>query len=511
MVPSVLEAALIQSEEAVWRWGRAERVAMLVDSAAYFAAALELMNRATRSITLLGWGFDPRTRLKPDPSTGEHGPDEVGKVLLRLAEQRPEMEIRLLIWKSALPISASQHFFPHRARSWFAGTRVRFVLDPTIPLGACHHQKVLVVDDAVAICGGGDICADRWDSTAHLDNDPRRLMPGGACHEPRHEVMMMVDGQAARNLADLARRRWFRATGETIASPEASASDPWPTFVTPNFTGVDIGVARTEPQWRDEAGVREIETLHLQAIHRAEHCIYLENQYFTSPVIVEALAARLAEPNGPEVVVISTEHSPSWFDQATMDRTRAMQIKRLAAADVHDRFRAYCPHTNNGSGIIIHSKVTIIDDEMLRAGSGNLNNRSAGFDTEVDQLIQAKTDAHRGAVRDFKLLLTAHHIGCSPAALGEALERLGRLTLAIDEVNRTGKMRLKPMPHIRLGPLAVLIAAFHIGDPIDPGDSWKPWGRRAALKRRIEALRPGIKPEALAQPKVGEQRQVIGG
>src|SRR5262245_16862551 len=106
----LVEAALIQAEEAVWRWGRADRAAMLVDSAAYFAAAMELMGRARRSITLLGWGFDPRTRLKPDPSTGEHGPDEVGRLLQRLAEQRPELQIRLLIWKSALPISASQHF-----------------------------------------------------------------------------------------------------------------------------------------------------------------------------------------------------------------------------------------------------------------------------------------------------------------------------------------------------------------------------------------------------------------
>lgn len=493
----MVEAALIQTEDAVWRWGRAERAAMLVDSAAYFAAALELLNKARKSITLLGWGFDPRTRLKPDPSTGEHGPDEIGKVLRRISEQRPEVEIRLLIWKSALPIAASQHFFPHRARSYFSGTKIRFVLDPTVPLGACHHQKVLIVDDAVAIAGGGDICVDRWDSTAHLDDDPRRLMPGGECHEPRHEVMMMVDGEAARNLSELARLRWRRATGETLPEPSDPAdNDPWPSFVAPNFAGVDVGIARTEPKWRGEPGAREIETLHLQAIARAEQCIYLENQYFTSPVIIEALAARLAEPQGPEVVVISTKHSPSWFDQATMDRTRATQVERLKAADRFDRFRAFCPHTSRGRGIIIHSKVSIIDDEMLRAGSGNLNNRSAGFDTEVDQVIEARTTEARQAVHAFKLILLAHHIGCSPAALGEALERHGRMTTALDEMNAIGPVRLMPMPHIRMGPLARFIAAFHVGDPVDAHDSWRPFGRRALLQRRVEALRPGLKTHA---------------
>ncbi len=55
---------------------------------------------------------------------------------------------------------------------------------------------------------------------------------------------------------------------------------------------------------------------------RATTCIYMENQYFTSEVIAAALAARLAEPKGPEVVLVSTQHSPSYFDQLTMDRTR---------------------------------------------------------------------------------------------------------------------------------------------------------------------------------------------
>ena len=53
------------------------------------------------------------------------------------------------------------------------------MLDATVPFGACHHQKVLVVDDRIAFCGGGDISVDRWDTPAHLDDDPRRRMPNG--------------------------------------------------------------------------------------------------------------------------------------------------------------------------------------------------------------------------------------------------------------------------------------------------------------------------------------------
>ena len=73
-----------------------------------------------------------------------------------------------------------------------------------------------MIDDRLAFCGGGDIGVDRWDTPGHLDVDLRRIMPDQECHAPRHEVMMMVDGEAARALGDLVRERWRRATGEAL-------------------------------------------------------------------------------------------------------------------------------------------------------------------------------------------------------------------------------------------------------------------------------------------------------
>ncbi|HEX4096932.1 MAG TPA: phospholipase D-like domain-containing protein, partial [Caulobacteraceae bacterium] len=366
-------------------------MAFLVDSAAYFAAALSAIRKARRSILLLGWSFDPRTRLQPGPYEVAGAADEIGNVLKSLAKRREDLDIRVLVWKSALPISASQHFFPHRSKAWFRGTPVRFRLDSSVPYGACHHQKVLVIDDLVAFIGGADFAPDRWDTPAHLDEDPRRIMPGGARPPARHEVMMMLDGDAARALGELARRRWLNSAGHAVAPPaEGLRHDPWPSWLPPDLERVEVAFARTLPAWRSMAEVNEIERLHLASIRAARRSIYLENQYFTSPVIGEALAARLAEPDGPEVVLISTEHSPSYFDRLTMDRTRADLLRRLWASDLHDRFRAYYPLTPAERTIIVHSKVAIIDDRIVRIGSANLNNRSSGFDTECDAVVEAR-------------------------------------------------------------------------------------------------------------------------
>ncbi len=458
---------------------------------------MSAVRQARRSIMLLGWSFDPRTRLQPGPEEVEDAADEIGNVLKDLAKRRPNLDVRVLIWKSALPISASQDFFPHRARPWFRGSPVKFRLDASVPYGACHHQKVLVIDDRLAFCGGGDFCPDRWDTPAHLDEDPRRIMPGGEHHAPRHEVMMMMDGAAARALGELARLRWLRAAGHAAPSPpDMDQHDPWPRWLPPDLENVEVAVARTVPAWRDQPEVAEVEALHLHAIRQARRTIYLENQYFTSPVMARALALRLAEPDGPEIVLVTTERSPSYFDHMTMDRTRAALLRELMAADTHGRLRAYFPRTTEGKPIIVHSKVAVIDDRLVRIGSANLNNRSWGFDTECDVAIEAATDADAEAIVRFRSTLLGHFLRVAPGDV-EMLTREKGLVGALDALAPGSSGRLEPLAPEPLGPLAMLVAAYHLGDPLDPRDSWRPLLRLRRLRAEADAVgsAPALDPE----------------
>lgn len=473
-------ALLLQPGGTCWRTERAGRVALLAENDAYFAAVREALENARKSILLLGWQFDPRTRLVAE----EEGPGaEVGHILRRLVRDKPELDVRLLIWRSPLPIAFSQGFFPHRARAWFQGKTVAFRLDRARPLGGCHHQKVLVIDDALAFCGGGDISVDRWDTLRHDDEDPRRYTPMGVAYPPRHEVMMMVDGDAARALGDLARRRWREAIGEPLSACHEDA-DPWPASVAPDLTDVDVGIARTEPAWRGAAGVREIEALHLESIARARKLIYLENQYFTSPLIAAALAARLEEDDGPEIVVVSTSESPSWFDKATMDGAREALLDRLSDADIHGRFSAWRPLTRAGKPIIVHSKVTIIDDRLLRVGSANLNNRSCGFDTECDLAIETveepgPEDAAAAFIRRFRARLVSHFLAIEQDQFEAAFAVTGSLGKTIAGLTEG---RMAPLGQGRASRLARWMSEWQLGDPASPADAWRPW-RRGRLSR----------------------------
>ncbi|MDB5454313.1 MAG: Phospholipase, partial [Caulobacteraceae bacterium] len=257
---------LLRPGQTCWRVEPADRAAFMVDAQAYFTASYEALLNAKKSVLLLGWGFDPRTRLAPDGGMGKSEPDEIARVLLDISRARPDLEIHMLIWKSAFPVSASQEFFPHRARKWFHGSRIHFHLDDMVPLGACHHQKVLVIDDQVAFVGGGDFCADRWDSTSHLDTDNRRRLVNHPCHSPRHEVMIMVDGRAAKALGDLSRDRWRLATRQTLAAPPPTGEDAWPEYVKPDLEDIEVGIARTLPAWKGTRIVEEIRALTFASI-----------------------------------------------------------------------------------------------------------------------------------------------------------------------------------------------------------------------------------------------------
>ena len=478
---------LLKPHTNCWRTGVADRAALLVDMADYFDGAMIAMKRATRSIYLLNWAFEPDTLFHPQPGCTGEDSDRIANFLIQRAND-PHLDVRLLCWKSALPVASTQHFFPLADRRKFAGTKVKFVLDGKLPIGAAHHQKMIIIDDAVAFCGGGDIGPDRWDTAEHLDNDPRREKTryDNKCFDSRHEVMSLVDGEPARHLGVLFRDRWLRATGEVI--PEASKIEPtaWPPTVTPQFTNIPVGLSRTGARWRTYPEVRESERLHIDAIASAKRCIYMENQYFTAPAIAHALAQRLQERDGPEVVLISAEHSPSYFDQMTMDKTRSVFIQAVQQGDKYKRFQIYSPVTTLGRTMIVHAKLSIIDDTLLRVGSSNINNRSMGFDTECDLSICAEgadQDSNRAAIEAAKVRLLAHWLGCEDALVASAIRSEGSVCAGLESLRTRGYCRLRPIPAEPLRPLASFVATFHLGDPIGPSDSWRPWRRKKEMKK----------------------------
>src|SRR3546814_703869 len=142
---------------------------------------------------------------------------------------------------------------------WARRRNITFKFDSAHPIGATHHQKIVVIDDALAFCGGIDMTADRWDTPAHCDDDRRRRRPGGQPYGPWHDLNAAVDGDAAKALGVLGRERWKRASGEVLPVPDGSDRNLWPERLQPLLRDVRVAISRTRPEQDDAKEIREIE------------------------------------------------------------------------------------------------------------------------------------------------------------------------------------------------------------------------------------------------------------
>ena len=435
--------SLIVPGETCWRSAPADRYAPIIDGADYLRHVKAAMLNAHHRIVIIGWDLDYRTAFERDETTLE-GPNHLGPFLHWLLRKRPELNVYLL--KSNLRLLPAFDGFwfgvaPVSLLNRFTSARMHFAVDGVHPTGAVHHQKIVVIDDSVAFCGGIDLTIGRWDTRAHLAVDPRRNGPGDP-YGPRHEVAAAMDGAAAQLLAEQAHERWQAATDEALAKdvPFAAA---WPEGLSPSLRDVEVGVARTLPALPQRNEVREIEALDLAAIAAARDVIYLENQYFASRSIAEAIAARLEEGHGPEVVIILPRSSESRLEVESMDSARQILVRLLRKADLHGRLGVYWPAAGNGVSVYVHSKIIVVDGRLLRIGSSNFNNRSLGFDSECDIAIEANPSVANCAEVEREILFTrdslvAEHLGVSVDEFRYEMERRETFRYGIEELRSTG-------------------------------------------------------------------------
>jgi phosphatidylserine/phosphatidylglycerophosphate/cardiolipin synthase-like enzyme len=451
-----------------WRVATAGRAAVLVDGADYFRHLRSALCRAQRSIIILGWDFDGRIDLCPDREAD--GPQSLGQLLRALVEERPELEVRILVWSNAVVHGPGDSKALLLGDAWQEHPRIHLHLDTKHPIYASHHQKIVAIDDAVAFSGGMDLTIRRWDASSHQAEHACRIAPDGTSYEPVHDVQMAVDGDAARALAALAHMRWQVALGETLPSIEPTP-DVWPADLKPDFTDTHVAIARTSPGWGDAQQVNELARLTADVIAAAERSIYMEAQYLSSKLVRDALAERLSQPHGPEIVMVITPFSRGYFERAIFGGNRDRIIRRLSRLPGAHRLRFFYPVVPGLDGdcqVLIHAKLMIIDDELLRVGSGNLSNRSMGLDTECDLAIEATDDSTRRTIAQLRARLVGEHLGVAPEQVTETLAAKDSLIAAIESLNHgpRGLRRFDPGP----GPTGPAPGTRFI----DPARPWEP-------------------------------------
>jgi len=441
--------SILKENETCWRRAACGRARVLIDGADYFLALRKALLNARREVFIVGWDIDSRT-----PLVGPGGEDDkdddlpvtLGAFLTELVKQRPHLKVHLLLWDYSMLYALEREPLPAVKLDWTTPQQISVCLDDVLPIGACHHQKIVVVDDALAFAGGLDLTIRRWDTSEHALKHPGRSDPRGESYRPFHDIQMMVDGEAAQALGELVRQRWQRAACEKLGEPDPEG-DPWPDGFAPDFTDTPIGIARTFPAYDGAPEVREVEKLFFAAIAAAERAIYIENQFLTTESLCEALIERLKERPELEVLIVAPNVHQSWLEERAMNAGRRRFMECLKDAGVDDRVKLVfpaLPSDDTGEGVMVHAKVMIVDDRLLRIGSANLNNRSMGMDSECDLAIEASNDEERAEIARLRSRLLAEHLGREREEIEDLLAENGSLFALVERFS--GEERaLKPV------------------------------------------------------------------
>jgi phosphatidylserine/phosphatidylglycerophosphate/cardiolipin synthase-like enzyme len=364
---------------------RGNALELLIDGEQAIGAILKAIESARSHVHLAGWHVTPAFELRR-----AGGPTTLRDALAELAER---VDVRVLLWAGPpVPVFKPTRSDVQAVRDELTrGTRIRCVLDARERSMHCHHEKLVIVDDAVAFVGGIDLTSlsgDRFDSRAH----PATGRLGW------HDVATRLRGPVVADVAEHFRARWQEVAREPLPAP----TPPPPAGET------KVQLLRTVPDGAYGFAPRgdfRIFDAYMRALSSAQRLIYLENQFLWSTEIADLLAAKLRDPPHEAFrVVLLLPARPN----NGAETTRGQLGRLVEAADGSQRLLAATIRCRSGlrtHALYVHAKVGIVDDRWLTVGSANLNEHSLFNDTEVNV---ATDDAE--LARRTRLTLWAEHL-----------------------------------------------------------------------------------------------------
>lgn len=205
------------------------------------------------------------------------------------------------------------------------------------------HRKLVIIDGVTALTGGTNITET---FSRHVSGD-----------EHDCDTHFLIEGPAVEDLAIVFAEDWLFASGEMLTLP-----DP----VAPRADGVTLRVVASGPDAQLEANQRMI----LGALSAASRSVTIMTPYFIAEREMES-ALKIAALRGVAVTVIVPSRGihrvVEWAMNATLEPLLAAGIRIL---------RTHGPFN--------HSKLMVVDEAWVFAGSSNLDPRSLRLNFEVD-------------------------------------------------------------------------------------------------------------------------------
>ena len=133
----------------------------------------------------------------------------------------------------------------------------------------------------------------------------------------------------------------------------------------------------------------------------------------------------------------------------------------------------------------------IVDDEAVRVGSANMNNRSLGLDSECDVLISTTVAANAASgqsIRAFHYGLLSEHLRVDATTIAAKIRERGSLIAAIEEL-RGGVKTLCPYQTPDLAAVEEWLAENDVLGSGGTDEPFEPLARRTLFRRSNRSSR----------------------
>lgn len=315
--------------------------------------------------------------------------DRLGKILKAQAAPPRHVPVDVLVWELEESIGGGIGSLLDRAdgadelREFFQGSGVRV---GTFKSTQILHVKFILLDGKTAYLVGSTLKQGYFGDKDHLIRDGRHGVQNPETRKGDrgllHDVSVKVEGPSVRFIDETFSTIWSAGNenppapapqvgpigGDDAAAVQLLRTLPGDVFTTAH--------AHAELLPHGETGVLEA---YQRAIMKAEEYIYIEDQYFNSPEIVNAIKARMAELPELEVIIVLNPRP----DIGGYHAHQTGLIKDLLAAGGEDRVAVFtmwsCDPINERlevAPIYVHSKVAIIDDRWAAVGTANVDGAS---------------------------------------------------------------------------------------------------------------------------------------
>ncbi|MDI1429847.1 phospholipase D-like domain-containing protein [Polyangium sorediatum] len=454
------------------------RVDVLVDGEDGWRAVAEALLAARRSIRVTTWVYEPELELlRPDPLA--EPAEREAYTIQRILESRARASVlvQLLLWDPpVLPIPGEARRVALTASDGFEvltekNPTERPLFGARYPLGnrllgevqiGSFHQKTVVVDGRIGFCGGMNMRQNDWDTRHHRLFEPSRCrftrpsahrarVKEGLCvadHPPRHDFVARIEGPSVAHLEENFRERWNRLVERGAPHAERSTFVPPPDpAALPEAPGRSaVQVVRTMPAPHAERGILDA---YLRAIAAARRLLYIEDQYFRSTYVSDAIAEAARKNPRLAVLVLTSEaqanhpFSGAW-SHACFERIREalpdFELYGLRCAGRDGRGKRRVQEIDH------HGKLLLVDDVFVMVGSCNVNDR--GFEYEGECNVAIVDPAFAATLR---LGLFRDYLGGDPR-LGKDIER--DVEIFREHAARNAKGPPEGEPHPYLVPFA---------------------------------------------------------